>query len=56
MQTYIAFLRSINVSGQKLIKMEVLRTILMELPIQNCNTYIQSEILFLKVYLLIHQN
>jgi len=42
MQTYIAFLRGINVSGQKLIKMEVLRTILMELPIQNCNTHIQS--------------
>lgn len=42
MHTYIAFLRGINVSGQKLIKMEVLRAILMELPIQNCNTYIQS--------------
>jgi uncharacterized protein (DUF1697 family) len=42
MQTYIAFLRGINVSGQKLIKMETLRTILTELSIENISTYIQS--------------
>ncbi|RKR08324.1 uncharacterized protein (DUF1697 family) [Flavobacterium sp. 90] len=42
MQTYIAFLRGINVSGQKLIKMETLRSILTELPIEKISTYIQS--------------
>ena len=43
MTTYIAFLRAINVSGQKLIKMEELRTALGELPsVKNVRTYIQS--------------
>lgn len=39
---YIALLRGINVSGQKLIKMEALRVALQELPLQNISTYIQS--------------
>ncbi|KQO22543.1 hypothetical protein ASF10_09225 [Flavobacterium sp. Leaf82] len=42
MQIYIAFLRGINISGHKIIKMESLRTILAELPIENISTYIQS--------------
>jgi uncharacterized protein (DUF1697 family) len=43
MTTYIAFLRAINVSGQKLIKMEELRTALGELAgVKNVRTYIQS--------------
>ena len=43
MTTYIAFLRAINVSGQKLIKMEALRAALGEIPgIKNVSTYIQS--------------
>lgn len=42
MKTYIALLRGINVSGQKLIKMEVLRKILQELDFENIRTYIQS--------------
>ena len=42
METYIALLRGINVSGQKLIKMEQLRNVLAELPISNISTYIQS--------------
>lgn len=42
MKTYIALLRGINVSGQKLIKMELLRTVLKELDYYNIRTYIQS--------------
>lgn len=42
MQTYIALLRGINVSGQKLIKMEALRKALEELNFKNISTYIQS--------------
>ena len=42
METYIALLRGINVSGQKLIKMEQLRKVVGELPISNISTYIQS--------------
>jgi len=42
MKTYIALLRGINVSGQKLIKMEMLRTVLKELDYHNIRTYIQS--------------
>jgi uncharacterized protein (DUF1697 family) len=42
MTRYVAFLRGINVSGQKLIKMEALRQIF-EMPgIKNITTYIQS--------------
>jgi len=42
MKTYIALLRGINVSGQKLIKMDLLKTVLKELEYQNIRTYIQS--------------
>ncbi len=42
MKTYIALLRGINVSGQKLIKMEALRNALGELGFTNVSTYIQS--------------
>ena len=42
MITYIAFLRAINVGGQKLIKMEVLRQIFESLGLKNVRTYIQS--------------
>jgi uncharacterized protein (DUF1697 family) len=42
MSTYIALLRGINVSGQKLIKMAELREYLAELNYTNIKTYIQS--------------
>ncbi|WP_314585135.1 DUF1697 domain-containing protein [Paenibacillus terrigena] len=42
MTTYIALLRGINVSGQKIIKMEHLRQIFEALPVHNVRTYIQS--------------
>jgi len=42
MKTYIALLRGINVSGQKIIKMELLRNVLSELDFENIRTYIQS--------------
>lgn len=42
MNTYIALLRGINVSGQKKIKMAELREHLAELPYHNIQTYIQS--------------
>lgn len=42
MQTYIALLRGINVSGHKIIKMAELRTHLEELNFDNVRTYIQS--------------
>jgi len=42
MQTYIALLRGINVSGQKKIKMADLREYLEELDFQDIQTYIQS--------------
>ncbi|NHM06926.1 DUF1697 domain-containing protein [Flavobacterium sp. CYK-4] len=42
MKTYIALLRGINVSGQKIIKMELLRKVLAELDFVNISTYIQS--------------
>ena len=42
MPTYVALLRGINVSGQKLIKMAELRAQLAELPYDNIRTYIQS--------------
>lgn len=42
MQTYIAILRSINVSGQKIIKMAELREHLSSLGFSNLTTYIQS--------------
>lgn len=42
MQTYIAILRGINVSGQKIIKMAELRDHLSSLGFNNLTTYIQS--------------
>ena len=42
MERYIAFLRGINVSGQKLIKMEALRKAFNEAGFGNVKTYIQS--------------
>jgi uncharacterized protein (DUF1697 family) len=42
MATYIALLRGINVSGQKRIKMDTLRSIFESLQFQNVRTYIQS--------------
>lgn len=42
MARYIALLRGINVSGQKLIKMDALRASLEKLDLQNIQTYIQS--------------
>ncbi len=42
METYIAILRGINVSGQKKIKMADLRIYLEELNFKNVQTYIQS--------------
>jgi uncharacterized protein (DUF1697 family) len=42
MTTYIAMLRGINVSGQKLIKMEALKKMLESLPFSNVQTFIQS--------------
>lgn len=42
MQTYITILRGINVSGQKMINMEALKTLMKDLGFQNIKTYIQS--------------
>ncbi|MDH5380973.1 MAG: DUF1697 domain-containing protein [Cyclobacteriaceae bacterium] len=42
MTTYLAFLRGINVSGQKMIKMEDLRSALGHLDFKNVQTYIQT--------------
>jgi uncharacterized protein (DUF1697 family) len=42
MTTYIALLRGINVSGQKKIKMEALRTMMRALGFEAVTTYIQS--------------
>ena len=42
MKKHIALLRGINVSGQKLIKMEALRKALEELGLKHVSTYIQS--------------
>jgi uncharacterized protein (DUF1697 family) len=39
---YVAFLRAINVAGQKLIKMEELRRIFTSMGLRNVRTYIQS--------------
>ncbi len=40
--TYIAFLRGINVSGQKIIKIDELRILFESLGFKNVKTYIQS--------------
>ena len=42
MTTYIALLRGVNVSGQKILSMESLKTVLSEAGFKNVNTYIQS--------------
>jgi len=42
MTTYIALLRGINVGGQKIIKMEVLKKSFESLKFKNVGTYIQS--------------
>jgi uncharacterized protein (DUF1697 family) len=42
MTRYVAFLRGINVSGQKIIPMKQLQQIFEVLPIKNVATYIQS--------------
>jgi uncharacterized protein (DUF1697 family) len=42
MQTYIAMLRGINVSGHKIIKMQQLRACLSSLGFRNVQTYVQS--------------
>ncbi len=42
MNTYIAILRGINVSGHKMIKMETLRAMFERLNFKNTKTYIQS--------------
>ena len=42
MKTYISLLRGINVSGSKLIKMDQLRQLYLDLGFTNVRTYIQS--------------
>ena len=42
MQTYIGFLRGINVGGHRPVKMEVLRQVLGALGLQGVSTYVQS--------------
>ena len=42
MNNYIALLRGINVSGQKIIKMDKLRDVLLSIGFHNVSTYIQS--------------
>ena len=42
LETYIAMLRGINVSGHKMIKMTDLTALLTELDFENIRTYIQS--------------
>ena len=42
MKTYIALLRGINVSGQKIIRMADLRVTMEKLGLRNVSTYIQS--------------
>jgi len=42
MERFVAFLRGINVSGQKLINMEALRKVLAEADFADVKTYIQS--------------
>lgn len=42
MTTYISILRGINVSGQKLIKMDALKKMYQQLNFENIQTYVQS--------------
>ncbi|MBC8266605.1 MAG: DUF1697 domain-containing protein [Flavobacteriales bacterium] len=46
MQKYIALLRGINVSGQKIIKMADLRVLLSDIGLSNVSTYIQTGNIF----------
>ncbi|UUC45410.1 DUF1697 domain-containing protein [Flavobacterium cerinum] len=46
MHTHLVLLRGINVSGQKIIKMEDLRNLLTEAGFENVQTYIQSGNIF----------
>ena len=48
MNTYIIFLRAINVSGRNIIKMTDLKTALTEAGFKNVSTYIQSGNIILK--------
>ncbi|MCB0406044.1 MAG: DUF1697 domain-containing protein [Bdellovibrionales bacterium] len=48
MKTHIALLRGINVSGQKLIKMEALRALCVALCFREVKTYVQSGNVVLK--------
>ena len=50
METYIILLRGINVSGQKIIKMEVLREILSQSNFSEVQTYIQSGNIVLRAH------
>lgn len=47
MQTHLALLRGINVSGHNMIKMDVLKNTLENMGFQNVQTYIQSGNVFL---------
>lgn len=42
MVKYVALLRGINVSGQKLIKMDALKQVFIDMKLKNVSTYIQS--------------
>ncbi len=42
MKTFISLLRGINVGGQKIIRMEELRSLYQELGVSNIRTYVQS--------------
>ncbi|MGG5577646.1 DUF1697 domain-containing protein [Myroides sp. C15-4] len=48
MTTYITLLRSVNVSGKNLLKMDVLRQLMHELGFHQIQTYILSENLILQ--------
>jgi uncharacterized protein (DUF1697 family) len=48
MITYISLLRGINVSGQKMIKMDILREINNDLHFENVQTYIQKVVFLWK--------
>ena len=48
MKTHLALLRGINVSGQNMIKMDVLKSLLENAGFQNVRTYIQSGNVFVE--------
>ena len=48
MQTFAAFLRGINVAGQKSIKMAELKAMMEDLGFEEVHTYIQSGNIFFK--------